>query len=238
VLPFEDASFDVVLDTVSVDYLVKPFEVFAQVARVLRPGGLHLVVFSNRMFPEKAVRIWREASEEERIWIVQDYFRAIPAFGETQTFISRGRRRPAGDRYAEVLPWSDPVFAVWAEKRGGDPGRDPRPAPALASDAPRPEELASRKARVRRTLRCPYCEQPLTRWEVPEDPFCEWPNEFVYVCFNDECSYFVDGFEAMGRQGNVGFSYRLMYDPDRDTFGPAVVPNPFSMPRGVPMHRG
>jgi SAM-dependent methyltransferase len=38
-LPFEDASFDVVLNSASVDYLVRPFEVFAEVARVLEPGA-------------------------------------------------------------------------------------------------------------------------------------------------------------------------------------------------------
>ena len=39
VLPFADASFDAVLNCVSVDYLVRPVEVLAEVARVLRPGG-------------------------------------------------------------------------------------------------------------------------------------------------------------------------------------------------------
>ena len=38
-LPFDDGSFDAVTCCVSVDYLVRPVEVFADVARVLRPGG-------------------------------------------------------------------------------------------------------------------------------------------------------------------------------------------------------
>ena len=38
-LPFDDGAFDVVLNTVSVDYLTRPQEVFAEVARVLAPGG-------------------------------------------------------------------------------------------------------------------------------------------------------------------------------------------------------
>ena len=38
-LPFADASFDDVTCCVSVDYLVRPVEVFGEVARVLRPGG-------------------------------------------------------------------------------------------------------------------------------------------------------------------------------------------------------
>ncbi|MFP5487509.1 MAG: class I SAM-dependent methyltransferase, partial [Acidimicrobiia bacterium] len=38
-LPFDDGSFDGVTCCVSVDYLVRPLDVFAEVARVLRPGG-------------------------------------------------------------------------------------------------------------------------------------------------------------------------------------------------------
>jgi hypothetical protein len=50
---------------------------------------------------------------------------------------------------------------------------------------------------------------------VPDMPFTEWPNEFFYVCFNDDCSYFAEGWTAMARLGNFG-SYRFMYDPDKD----------------------
>src|SRR6185503_1760636 len=39
VLPFADEAFDDVVCCVSVDYLVHPVEVFADVARVVRPGG-------------------------------------------------------------------------------------------------------------------------------------------------------------------------------------------------------
>jgi ubiquinone/menaquinone biosynthesis C-methylase UbiE len=39
-LPFPDAHFDAALCAVSVQYLVRPVEVFAEVARVLRPGGV------------------------------------------------------------------------------------------------------------------------------------------------------------------------------------------------------
>ena len=38
-LPFADACFDGAMCTVSVDYLVRPIEVFDEVARVLRPGA-------------------------------------------------------------------------------------------------------------------------------------------------------------------------------------------------------
>src|SRR5687767_14403678 len=48
VQPFADESFDAATCCVSVDYLVRPIEVFASIARVLRPGGVFVCTFSNR----------------------------------------------------------------------------------------------------------------------------------------------------------------------------------------------
>ena len=58
VLPLPDGAIDAVLCCVGVQYLARPLEVFAEVRRVLRPGGRVVVSFSNRCFPTKAVRIW------------------------------------------------------------------------------------------------------------------------------------------------------------------------------------
>ena len=46
--PFPDNSFDVVTCVVSVDYLIKPLEIFQEVSRVLRPGGRFIISQSNR----------------------------------------------------------------------------------------------------------------------------------------------------------------------------------------------
>lgn len=58
-LQFDDAMFDAVVCCVGVQYLARPDEVFAEVARVLRPGAPIIVSFSNRCFPTKAVAVWR-----------------------------------------------------------------------------------------------------------------------------------------------------------------------------------
>lgn len=58
-LPLEQKSVDVALCCVGVQYLQQPVAVFAEVRRVLRPGGTFAVSYSNRCFPTKAVRIWR-----------------------------------------------------------------------------------------------------------------------------------------------------------------------------------
>lgn len=60
-LPYPDASFDCVLCSLTIDYLTKPLRVTREVARVLRPGGLFAVTFSNRLFFTKVRHIYSES---------------------------------------------------------------------------------------------------------------------------------------------------------------------------------
>ncbi len=103
-LPFPDASFDDVTCCVSVDYLVRPVEVFGEVARVLRPGGRFVVTFSNRCFPTKAIRGWLATDDRGHLQIVAAYFAAADRFRDL-----RGERRP-------TPPGGDPLCAVWAHR--------------------------------------------------------------------------------------------------------------------------
>jgi SAM-dependent methyltransferase len=104
-LPFANASFDAATCCVSVDYLVRPIEVFDDVARVLRPGGLFVCTFSNRCFPTKAVRGWLTSDDEGHLELVQDYFER-----------SHGWRTTAARRCTPPGHRGDPLFAVWAER--------------------------------------------------------------------------------------------------------------------------
>ncbi|KAL3163222.1 hypothetical protein ABBQ32_009624 [Trebouxia sp. C0010 RCD-2024] len=54
-LPYDDNTFDVITNVVSVDYLNRPLEIFQEMHRVLKPGGLALMSFSNRCFPTKGI---------------------------------------------------------------------------------------------------------------------------------------------------------------------------------------
>jgi hypothetical protein len=101
-----------------------------------------------------------------------------------------------------------------------------------------PAEVERRKQRVGQTLRCPYCDEPLQKWEVSQTPFTQWDTEYMYVCFNDACPYMVEGWEVMRRQGNPGFSYRLVYNPDRNDFLPAAVPSIRALKERVMLPRG
>lgn len=59
VLPLDDGAFAGAMCCVSVQYLQRPVEVFAEVRRVLQPGAPFVVSFSNRCYPTKAVAVWR-----------------------------------------------------------------------------------------------------------------------------------------------------------------------------------
>lgn len=93
-------------------------------------------------------------------------------------------------------------------------------------------ELERRKKELKDTLLCPYCEAKMSRWAVPQTMFTTWPNEFMYICFNDECPYTLKGREAMARMGNAG-SYRLMYDPLQDCCQPVPVLNRQALRDGI-----
>lgn len=79
-LPFPDAAFDACTIAVSVQYLTRPVAVFAEIARVLRPGGLCAVSYSNRMFPTKAVAVWRALDDDDHGRLVGLYFRDAGGF--------------------------------------------------------------------------------------------------------------------------------------------------------------
>ncbi len=111
-LPFDDNSFDAAVCTVSVEYLTKPFAVFRELHRVLRPGGLLLVSFSNRWFPPKAIQIWPKLHEFERMGLVMEYFLESGQFTDLATWSLRGMPRPEHDKYYWELMFSDPVYIV------------------------------------------------------------------------------------------------------------------------------
>ena len=115
-LPYGDAEFDAVICSLSVEYLTKPFEVFAEVARILRPGGRFILTFSNRWFPPKVIRAWEGMHEFERPGLVLEYFLRDGLFEKLETWSMRGLPRPADDKYANRQAESDPVYAVWGSR--------------------------------------------------------------------------------------------------------------------------
>lgn len=101
-LPFDDGSFDAVTCCVSVDYLTRPLDVFADVARLLRPGGVFVCTFSNRCFPTKAIRGWLATDDRTHVEIVRRYFELTDRFDA-----------PIAQLRTPDSP-GDPLFVVWA----------------------------------------------------------------------------------------------------------------------------
>ncbi|WP_033398404.1 methyltransferase domain-containing protein [Desulfospira joergensenii] len=118
-LDFEDQTFDAVICSLSVEYLVHPFPIFKEAARILKPGGVFAVTFSNRWFPEKAVRIWEDLHDFERMGMVKEYFLGSGKYESVSTQSRRGCPRPYQDRYYPRMRLSDPVYAVIGKTPGG-----------------------------------------------------------------------------------------------------------------------
>jgi len=58
----------------------------------------------------------------------------------------------------------------------------------------------------------------MKRWKVPGDS--TWLEEFHWVCFNDECSYYVRGWEWMYEKYKQVASYRCRINPTTGKSGP------------------
>ena len=104
-LPFRDASFDAVVCCVSVDYLVRPLEVFDEVARVLTPGARFCCTFSNRCFPTKAIAGWLASDDAGHVRLVERYFA-----------LARGWDAITSRTVLEPGRGGDPLYAVWATR--------------------------------------------------------------------------------------------------------------------------
>ncbi|MFM5889592.1 MAG: class I SAM-dependent methyltransferase [Dolichospermum sp.] len=105
-LPCLDQEFDAVINCVSVQYLQYPEAVCSEIHRVLKPGGIAIISFSNRMFFQKAIQVWRDGSEAFRVELVKSYFRSVPGFSTPEVICSKS---------------TAPNFLQWLGVPGGDP---------------------------------------------------------------------------------------------------------------------
>ena len=110
-MPYGDAEFDGAVVTVSVQYMTRPVEIFRDVARVLKPGAPFIVTYSNRMFPTKAVRIWRALDDRERATLIATYFKHAGGYGQVQARACAGAETGSGQAGTGS---GDPLYAVWA----------------------------------------------------------------------------------------------------------------------------
>lgn len=108
-LPWKNNDFDFITMAMSVQYLTKPQVVFSEMCRVLKPGGMAIISFSNRCFIEKTIRMWANEvyDGEGHALIIRNYFITSPESGWS------------GISSVDISPkTSDPVWVVTAVKSG------------------------------------------------------------------------------------------------------------------------
>jgi hypothetical protein len=123
-LPYASERFDGVLICVSIQYLTRPVQVFAEIARVLKPGAPLIVTYSNRCFPTKAVQIWQFLDDEGHGSLVADYAREAGGFEPAEiydlsprlTFIGVPDDPQLRERISSGRQPTDPLYAVVARK--------------------------------------------------------------------------------------------------------------------------
>ncbi len=93
-LPFPDQSFDAATCAVSVQYLTQPLAVFQEVNRVLKPGGIFILSFSNRCFPTKAVAVWLASTDRQHVALVERYFAESENWFDVQAEEKKGPHDP------------------------------------------------------------------------------------------------------------------------------------------------
>jgi SAM-dependent methyltransferase len=119
-LPLSDQDFDAVLICVSIQYLQYPEAILSEIHRILKPGGITIISFSNRMFYQKAISAWREATEPDRIELVKGYINSVkinnlPGFNSPKVIASQSKT----PLFMQMLGMggSDPFYALIASRQ-------------------------------------------------------------------------------------------------------------------------
>ncbi|MEJ2587467.1 MAG: hypothetical protein P8165_07760 [Deltaproteobacteria bacterium] len=66
--------------------------------------------------------------------------------------------------------------------------------------------------------RCRHCNEEMKKWAPPADS--TWSTSFLWVCFNDDCPYYVRGWDHMMKTQETKASYRHSLNPETGSQGP------------------
>ena len=78
------ASCDTIIMVNVLEHVEDDGAALLELYRVLKPGGVFIVTFSNRMFPTKAVRIWQSLDDTRRAELIASYFSHAGGWEEPQ----------------------------------------------------------------------------------------------------------------------------------------------------------
>lgn len=115
-LPFKDEDFDIVVCDLSIEYVIKPFELIKEIKRILKTCGIVTFSFSNRYFPPKVIKLWVDLHEFERMGYILEILLMDGGFKNFKTYSYRGYPRPYYDKYFRHILFSDPLYVVYAQK--------------------------------------------------------------------------------------------------------------------------
>jgi len=77
------------------------------------------------------------------------------------------------------------------------------------------EDVYNKMVRDKKPL-CPHCNKEMIIWECPPMNFSDglgWGTPYLYVCFNDDCSLYLEGWKQIyDNYANIA-SYRCICDP-------------------------
>ncbi len=113
-LPLLDQDFDAVLCAVSVQYLQYPEAIFSEIYRILKPNGIAIFSFSNRMFYQKAISVWRDSSDSQKVYLVQNYFKSVNGFSKPEVITLKNETPSFLAMFG--IGSVDPFYAVFAQK--------------------------------------------------------------------------------------------------------------------------
>ncbi|HEY9669593.1 MAG TPA: class I SAM-dependent methyltransferase [Coleofasciculaceae cyanobacterium] len=113
-LPLTDEDFDAVLNCVSIQYLQYPDAIFSEIHRILKPGGIAIMSFSNRMFYQKAITAWRDSTEKGRVELVKSYFQSVPGFSPPEVIVHQSSAPSFLQMFG--VGGGDPFYAVIAQR--------------------------------------------------------------------------------------------------------------------------
>lgn len=69
--------------------------------------------------------------------------------------------------------------------------------------------------------KCPHCKAEMSIWEVPPINFSDglgWGVPYLYLCFNDECPIYLEGWNNLRENYAHNASYRCMNYPGTETY--------------------
>ena len=68
---------------------------------------------------------------------------------------------------------------------------------------------------------CPHCGEQMEIWEVPPVAFSDglgWDSPYMYVCFNDDCPLYLNGWDNLWENFSQRASYRCIKSPNDNNF--------------------